>query len=226
MGVNTFLVGADDPGGWRVADVARAGGEPIPALGLAAHARLSHDRGLATLVGFLRGYAWFVVREGRAPGPEVHAAPAARGGSRARAVYGPAPDRVPERWPHLLYTHPGGPDCFVLPQDFPRPRSALYAPSPPEPGLDPVAPWRVYLCSAPRLLLELEELAAWLPVDRAACAALEALEALEAAGPWDLESVDALVPLTDPFGREKEAWLRLRLFAQLAARHGLVVTAE
>ena len=67
MGVNTFFVGVDDPGGWLVLDVARAGGEPIPALGRAAAARLSHDRGLATSVGFLRGYAWFVARKGRAP---------------------------------------------------------------------------------------------------------------------------------------------------------------
>ena len=130
---------------------------------------------------------------------------------------------MPDRWPHLLYTHPGGPDCFVLPQDFQRPRSLLYAPRPPEPGLDPVAPWWVYLASAPRLLAELDELAQWLPVAPELGARLEALEA---AGPWDLESVDALVPLTDPFAREKEAWLRLRVFAQLATRHRLVITAE
>lgn len=227
MGVNAFLVGSDDPGGELVRIVARAGDVELGALGMASAANLSHDRGLHRVVGFLRGYAWHVARTGSAPSADVYRHAERRRdpwGTHARAVYGPAPDRVPRRFPHLITAHPAAPGCVVLPADFAWPQRVKVALPAPDPELEAEGePWRVYLASAPRLLAELDQLDRWLHVPRAS---LAQLEALERSGPWDLESVPQLVPDSDPFCREQEAWLRLRCFLELAVRHRLALTAE
>lgn len=220
MGTNTQFVGLGDEDAWAVQDALRQAKLPRR-LGRSSAVNLSHDRGLHKLVGFLRGYAWHVAREGKAPPKNLYKASEARFGRfrvRPRDVYGSPPDHCPDRFPHLIYPHFGVHGCLYMPADFERPFVLEFSSGA---GRET---WPLYLGSCPRLLEELEELDHWLGVPRSP---LQVLEEHEQAGThWDLESVDDMIPLSDPFSREKEAWLRVHCFASLAARHDLAISAS